>query len=73
MLRSLENLLVPLKAESEHVGSPSKANELTEAEVAFVRTHCIEAVVAKWTDKAVIKSENIAAPQFQDKAQGDEE
>lgn len=73
MLRSLENLLVPLKAEGDQVGSPMKANELSEAEVAFVRIHCIEAVVAKWTDKTVIKSENIAAPQFKDKALGEEE
>ena len=67
MVRSLENLLGP-GVKSEDVNeSPKKANELSDADVAFIRTHCIEAVKAKWTDKAQIKSENIAKPVFDEK------
>ena len=67
MVRSLENLLGP-GVKSEDVNeSPKKTNELSDADVAFIRTHCIEAVKAKWTDKAQIRSENIAVPVFDEK------
>jgi hypothetical protein len=53
MVRSLENLLAPsIKSEGEANGSPIKANELSEVDKTFIRTYCIEAVKAKWTDKA---------------------
>ncbi len=52
MVRSLENLLAPsIKSEGEANGSPIKANELSEVDKTFIRTHCIDAVKAKWTDK----------------------
>lgn len=58
----------PVKNDEEKAESPIAAgkstSKLTESDYQFIKVHCIDAIKLKWSDKSLIKKENIAVPQF---------